>query len=75
MTCRNCQFLGVTPNAAGKRVVRKGYAYPCTVPVEMPPLPDSITKAYGFHWPPSRSHVEPDDGANCPTFQEIAKTS
>lgn len=68
MTCRDCRYLDVALNAAGRRVPRKGNAYPCTAPVVPPPLPVSITKAYGWQWPPARRHMEPNEGQDCPTF-------
>jgi hypothetical protein len=74
MTCRKCQFLGVTPNAAGKVSPRKGNAYPCYAPIpEPPPLPASVMRSnWGFSWPPKKNWMEPDDGENCPTFEARA---
>lgn len=68
-SCRTCRFLAVMPNAAGKRVPRKGNTYCCNVTVPDVLLPDCITKAYKYSWPPPRTRVEPDDGAACPFYR------
>lgn len=70
MTCRTCVHLDVLPNKDGKIIPRRGQAYVCLFAegFEMPPLPDSITQAYGFKWPPRSTRVEPMDGENCPTY-------
>ena len=40
----------------------------CTIEIPMPTLPISVTKAYGFNWPPSKSYVGKEDCAECPLF-------
>jgi hypothetical protein len=73
MTCRNCQFLDVPLNAAGKRIAIKTKSYRCMVVMEQPKFPESITRHYSFRWPPMRSMMEPNDGAECPTWQKISE--
>lgn len=65
MTCKTCKFLEVEP---GKRVTSRK-AYRCLAPVVLPALPISITESFGWHWPPPRSWVRSDDGADCPTYE------
>jgi hypothetical protein len=69
MTCRKCKWLKVWPNAAGKKIARRGNVYPCMFEPAMPVLPASITQRGGFRWPPDKGYVAPDDGAECPTFE------
>lgn len=73
MTCRNCRFLDVKPDATGRRRVARGSAQPCLAPVpELPPLPSSITGHYSFpKWPPTRAWMGPDDGAGCPVREPL----
>lgn len=66
MTCRTCKFLEVPLSADGVRRPRKTNAYRCTVVVEQPLMPMSMTRSYDFRWPPSRSYMTPNDGAGCP---------
>jgi hypothetical protein len=68
MTCKKCRFLDVAPDALGRRKPRRDKMYRCTAPVEEPSLPQSVTKAYGYKWPPSRKFMGPDDGDGCPSF-------
>jgi hypothetical protein len=71
MTCRNCTFLRVPPDKDGRRRPRKDKAYTCTIDAPVPVLPTSITKSYGFRWPPSRDYMTPDDGERCPCWVEF----
>ena len=64
-SCRNCQWLGTN----GRKSIRKGFSYPCLAHIPMPDLPDSITQAYMFKWPPARSWMEPDSGIDCPAWK------
>ena len=74
MTCRDCEFLDVAPDKAGRRVVRRQLTYPCTFPVPDVVLPDSVTRYHGFQWPPGRMHMcGSEDGANCPCYKKIEK--
>ena len=68
-TCKTCRFLEVAPDAGGRIVVRARNVYPCTAAVPMPALPESVTRAYGFKWPPTKSYMTGDRGANCPTWE------
>lgn len=69
--CRTCRFLDVPPDKLGRIKPRADKTYRClaTQP-ELPPLPLSITQSYGFHWPPSRSYVSPDQDTECPVWEE-----
>ena len=69
MTCKNCKWLSVEPDKDGKVRIRKELMYICTVPIEMPKFPISITKEYDFKWPPRRTRVSPNDN-NCPMFED-----
>ena len=57
-------------------MVRKGDVYPCDCPIPvLPPLPNSVTRAYGWA-PPSdvrKSYCQPDAGSDCPTYERIAR--
>ena len=71
MSCRTCVHLDVLPNKAGKIVPRKGRMYPCRAPIpdlKSLGLPQSVTGAYRFQWPPHTVRMEPDDDQNCPTY-------
>ena len=74
MTCRDCQYLCVPPDADGKRRVRTGNTYQCVAPygVPMPPLAKSITTYWAFDWATlerNRKSMSPNDGAGCPVFK------
>jgi hypothetical protein len=73
--CRDCRFLDVKPNAAGRRVVGRDRTYNCTAPIPEPELPDSVTSAFGWRWPPARSRMVGDDGAGCPMFTPLPAVS
>lgn len=66
--CGTCTHLAVPPNARGVVSPRKGNAYRCRAPVPEPMFPESVRKAYGFQWPPSKSSMEPHDGVTCPAW-------
>lgn len=68
-SCKTCKFLAVAPDARGRIVVRATRVYQCAYIVPMPPLPKSITSAYGFRWPPHRSYMTGDSGVLCPTWE------
>ncbi len=55
MPCRTCKWLDAPVDKKGYRRVRKDNAYRCTVPVERPVLPLSVTENMGFNWPPRRT--------------------
>ena len=53
------------------RKVMASYVFPCLCPApELPPMPASITKSYGYEAPGSRrrSHVSKSDCADCPCY-------
>lgn len=67
--CKTCKFYGVQPDARGRIVVRKGWLWPCKAPEpELPRLPSSILKAYGWKWPPQRSYMRGCDGTDCAAY-------
>lgn len=70
MTCRNCKWLDVGPDKAGRRTVRKDRAYRCIVEVPQPAFPMSVTTSYNFRWPPLRRQMEGSDGDGCPLFAD-----
>jgi hypothetical protein len=73
-SCRSCKFLDVMPDKSGKRVPRAVNAYSCLAaaqPVADMHFPDSITRAYGFRWPPSKTHMQPDQGVDCPAYEAL----
>lgn len=63
--CRTCRWLAIP---AGERIYR-ARAYSCNWPMPEMPLPDSITRYYGYR-PHPRIRIEPDDGKNCPTWEK-----
>lgn len=68
--CKTCKHLNVEPDANGRRVVRQNCVYRCGFIPPMPPLPDSITRCYGFNWPPtSPRYMTGAEGKTCPTWE------
>lgn len=67
MTCRNCCFLDVRPNAAGKIIPRKDNFYRCAVPMPEYDWPKSVLKPR-----PHQRYMNPDEGEGC-TFWEMRK--
>ncbi|TGT90883.1 MULTISPECIES: hypothetical protein [unclassified Mesorhizobium] len=64
-----CQYAEIQPNRAGKIVMRADAVWPCSAPLpDLPALPVSITKSYGYNWPPRRTYVDRDDCADCPCW-------
>ncbi len=72
--CKTCRFLDVPLDKAGRRVVRIHDAFPCTAPLpEMPALPDSITKVYGYK-PAGEGRkcwMHGDMGTTCPVWEAM----
>lgn len=68
-SCRTCRHMDVPLTASGQRRVYKDGAYVCNVPIPELPLPDSVTRAYGFRI--SKSHVIPEWGGTCPLWAKI----
>lgn len=71
-SCRSCKHLVVPPRSDGKRIPTKHKAYICAAPVptlEDSLFPDAITRYHAFSWPPHRTRMEVDDGANCPAYE------
>jgi len=70
MSCRDCVFLArPKPDKAGRVVFRKDGAYRCLCVPHLPVLPDSMTLAYDFKWPPSQKYMAAEDGKDCPCFR------
>lgn len=68
-TCRECRWLTVAPDRAGRRVVRRGMMYACAAPLPHCPLPHSVTEYFAFNWPPRRTRMAGDGGDGCPTWE------
>lgn len=68
-TCGHCKYLDVRPDAAGRFIARRGYAYLCTVPVMQPVVPESMLKYHSWKWPPNRIYMERGDGEGCKLFE------
>lgn len=67
---RNCKFLDVAPNNAGRIVPLRTHTYRCLAPdPQLPPMPDAITRSYGFKATFSRCYMSPDDGKECPCHE------
>lgn len=67
--CKTCAFW----DFQGKRVV-KLQAARCTAPEpDLPQFPESITKYYGFRWPPGRTYTSGEDGVKCPVWSPKPK--
>lgn len=62
--CRDCMFFDLPQ---GQRAYN-GNRYRCTWDFKPMPLPDCITKHYGYNAVPPRSYIGPNDGTECPTF-------
>jgi len=71
-SCKSCRFLRVHPDARGRITVRADRVYECLVQVPQPALPDSMTRAFGYRWPPAKSYMRGDDGRECPTWEKKA---
>ena len=72
-SCRTCKWMDATNNAKGVRVAYRFHRYKCLVPLpELPPLPYSVLMRSG---PPTltKSHVEPEDGEECQTWEKFKK--
>lgn len=71
MTCGTCRYLFMHADRDGVTRVRRDWIYRCDAPVlEISDLPDSVTGAFGFNWPPRRTRMTPDDGIDCPAYEE-----
>jgi len=64
MTCRECKFLRVLPDADGKVRIRKTRAYSCTAKIEPLRLPKSVR----LYQPPTTGYMEPHQGEGCSYF-------
>jgi hypothetical protein len=67
--CRTCKHMDVPLTASGLRRIRKDGAYRCSVAIPKLPLPDCVTKAYGFSI--YKGHVLPEWGENCPLWEAL----
>ena len=66
-----CKFADVTPDRAGRVIMRRDNMYRCKYPVpELPfPMPVSATLGWeGFNWPPRLHHIDKEDCAGCPCW-------
>jgi hypothetical protein len=62
MACKTCKFLDVPPDRIGRIRPQKRYSYRCVAEIPAPVLPDSVTKAHGFKWPPERTWMAIEQG-------------
>lgn len=68
-TCETCRWWD-GDRRRPKRGRFKNTPGRCTYDAPMPALPKSVTWAYGFNWPLSKSTVwRDDDASDCPTHQ------
>lgn len=67
--CGSCHFASFERSKSGR--VLRGQAGDCTYTPQLPPLPDSITKAYGFNPELSKQGIWPDDGTHCPVYETL----
>lgn len=68
MMRKPCKFADVKPDIRGRIVMRKDHTYKCTVPLPDIALPTSVTRAYGFRWPPHRTNVDREQCEECPCW-------
>ncbi|MGZ2374941.1 hypothetical protein ACVI3U_002844 [Sinorhizobium medicae] len=61
-----CKFVDIKPDARGRIVMRKDYAYPCAAPLPDVALPTSITASDGRR--AAGRHITKDDCAACPCW-------
>ncbi len=73
--CKTCRHLNVGLYADGRRVVVAGRAYQCSAPLPDVSLPECMTKAYGFEWPPRRAFMTGSDGKSCPAWAPIVRAA
>lgn len=75
MACRDCRFLDVGLNKAGRRVPHPARAYRCTFDIPVPAkLPKSVVSVYSA----GKRYMEPRDGDGCECHEPlrgIAKTA
>lgn len=64
-TCRNCRYLSVPLDAAGRRVPRKGNVYSCSKVTNLQEVkfPKAVTIKI------TRRYMRPMDGADCPAWE------
>lgn len=65
MACKDCKFMAVPPNAAGRRVIYKDRAYKCVAPEPIWPAIPACIEAPKTH----RNWVWSDAYDGCPTFE------
>lgn len=70
--CGTCKWLRVAPDKTGRRVVLDTNVYLCTFEPVWPPLPDSITSRFWLKFP-TAGYMRPDQGAQCPMWEEFEK--
>ena len=66
MSCGQCKFLRVLPDADGKVRIRKSRVYSCTTSLEHLHLPKSVRN----YKPPVPGYVQPTEGEGCSYFVE-----
>jgi hypothetical protein len=72
MTCRDCQFLDVPLNAAGRRAPVKRRLYNCLVPAPVIPcIPESFKGRHQIKF--DRKMMAPEYGKDCCGFESLPK--
>lgn len=69
MAYKKCNHMEAHPDKDGKVRVREDKLYRCLAPVpsvEELMLPASVTRAYGFTWPPTKTYVDKSICEQCP---------
>lgn len=67
--CGTCAFWPARVNKIGRRVVA-GSAYRCTVEIEKPTLPASVTmRDRVVHYEQQKQYTEGEDGSGCPKWR------
>lgn len=69
--CKTCRWAQWERTATGRMSYKN--AGHCLYVVQMPPLPHSVTGAYGYQKEFPRSRIHADMGAGCPTWEERIK--
>ena len=67
--CKSCKHLKVALDRNGRRVVRKHYTYECDAPIPQVTLPESVTRSWGFIWPPDKQRMDGESGEHCPAYE------
>ena len=67
-SCKTCKFARWQHTKTG-RIATQRFGT-CLYQIEMPMLPDSVTKSFSFQPEPSRCAIWVDDGKACPCYTQ-----